>query len=220
MPAGPESGVVKLKETRLPKSRTWLFTLNNVTDGQHFLDEARHYGANRAICQLEKAPETGTLHLQAFVGFETARHFAAIKKMWPTAHIEKCISAFASWQYCQKTETRVEGPWSFGDMPPARVDRSGEVKARNELLLQVGALKAVQDGLIPLRDFCKLDHCINEMQARLNKPKTLDHRLQDENTWYWGEPGTGKTSSVINRYEDDGLYLKPLNKWWNGYAYQ
>jgi hypothetical protein len=105
-------------------------------------------------------------------------------------------------------------------MPPARVDRKGEVKARNELLLQVGAVNAVKEGLIPLRDFCKLDHCINEMQARLNKPKTMDHQLPDENTWYYGEPGTGKTSSVINRYEDDGLYLKPLNKWWNGYAYQ
>lgn len=39
--------------------------------------------------------------------------------MFPSkeAHIEQAVSAFHSWQYCTKEDTRVEGPFTHGPVP-------------------------------------------------------------------------------------------------------
>jgi len=34
----------------------------------------------------------------------------AIKKVFPTAHIEECKSPVDAWAYCGKEDTRIEGP--------------------------------------------------------------------------------------------------------------
>lgn len=43
----------------------------------------------------------------------------------------------------------------------------------------------------------------------------MDGELQNE--WIWGEPGVGKTRGVWEKYGCDGVYVKSLNKWWDGY---
>lgn len=45
--------------------------------------------------------------------------------------------------------------------------------------------------------------------------EVMDGELQNE--WIWGEAGSGKTSSVWKKYGNDGVYIKSLNKWWDGY---
>lgn len=44
----------------------------------------------------------------------------ALKKICPRAHFEKCRSDQASLDYCNKSDTRVEGPLSFGEKPMHR----------------------------------------------------------------------------------------------------
>ena len=39
-----------------------------------------------------------------------------------------------------------------------------------------------------------------------------------ENLWLWGRPGTGKTRYAWDTFPD--LYIKPINKWWDGYHNQ
>ena len=39
-----------------------------------------------------------------------------------------------------------------------------------------------------------------------------------ENLWLWGRPGTGKTRYAWETFPD--LYIKPINKWWDGYHNQ
>lgn len=45
---------------------------------------------------------------------------SALKKICPRAHFEKCRSDQASIDYCNKSDTRVEGPISFGEKPMHR----------------------------------------------------------------------------------------------------
>lgn len=44
----------------------------------------------------------------------------ALKRICPRAHFEKCRSDQASIDYCNKSDTRVEGPISFGEKPMHR----------------------------------------------------------------------------------------------------
>jgi len=67
---------------------------------------ARHHSA--CVYQLEKAPTTGQLHIQAYQEFSAPVKFASIKANFPTAHIEKAFKDSATCQaYCSKEETRV-----------------------------------------------------------------------------------------------------------------
>lgn len=58
----------------------------------------------------------------------------------------------ASWNYCGKEDTRLEGPLEHG-VPPASRAVKGDTKERNKMILEYGALKAVEDGLIPIEKF-------------------------------------------------------------------
>lgn len=49
-----------------------------------------------------------------------------------------------------------------------------------------------------------------------NTFRKIEHLPTLEHEWIWGEPGTGKTRGVWDKYPD--LYVKNLNKWWDGYA--
>lgn len=70
-----------------------------------WIHEARSKGW-RVHGQLEQAPTTGTLHYQLMVETPQTR-FSAIKKAFPTAHIEISRNKAALSQYVSKTETRV-----------------------------------------------------------------------------------------------------------------
>lgn len=65
-----------------------------------------------------------------------------MKKLCPLAHWEEAKDVQASAEYCQKEDTRVEGPWEFG-VRPARRYVKGETKERNAALLEMGAEEAI-----------------------------------------------------------------------------
>jgi len=78
-----------------------------------FSDIAKEY-----YFQLEKAPSTGLLHYQGCFSLNTREVFATVKNLLPGGtHIEPCQNWFASIKYCQKEESRVEGPWSHLSPP-------------------------------------------------------------------------------------------------------
>jgi len=54
------------------------------------------------------------------MNFPTGKRLAAMKKLNDKAHWEPCKSMGASIKYCMKEETRMEGPWEFGEAPVQR----------------------------------------------------------------------------------------------------
>jgi len=68
--------------------------------------------------QMEQAPSTGTLHYQLMVETPQTR-FSAIKKAFPTAHIEICRNKTALAQYVEKEDTRVAGLVQENDKYPS-----------------------------------------------------------------------------------------------------
>lgn len=78
-------------------------------------------GCVYAVCQVERAPQTGKLHLQLYLAFEKNKRFGAIKRLFPHSHIEKAKGdADDNTKYCTKEDTRVAGPWTFGECPKSK----------------------------------------------------------------------------------------------------
>lgn len=107
---------------RSARSNRWSVTINCKTvsraTAEECIDRARQSGW-KVYGQLESG-ESGTEHYQLAVSTPQVR-FSAVKKMFPTAHIEVAKDWNALMSYCKKEDTRVESlkevaspylPWS------------------------------------------------------------------------------------------------------------
>ena len=104
-------------------AKMFLGTYNN-PDGEEFIInylEKWHTicGARYVIGQLEKG-ESGTPHIQFFLSFEKATRISKMKKHCKVAHFETVKVNNGADRYCMKEETRVLGPWEFGQKPVQR----------------------------------------------------------------------------------------------------
>lgn len=101
------------------KAYNWFLTINN--PGTNELPQ--HSSEKYAVWQLEKG-ESGTLHLQCTLVMKSKVYFGAIKKLYPRANISKVRSLPNAINYCQKEESRVEGPWTRGEPPKGQGKRT------------------------------------------------------------------------------------------------
>lgn len=69
--------------------------------------------------QLEQG-ENGTIHIQFFANFGKSVRMAAIKKFWNKLHCEPVVINNGADDYCMKDDTRIDGPWTFGERPVKR----------------------------------------------------------------------------------------------------
>lgn len=102
-------------EAKEKKTHGWLyFNYTSFLERMPLFDKAKmHY----QIHQKERCPETQKLHWQGFVKFKTQTSFRRAQVLLgdPTCHIEPARNNSASIAYCSKNDTRVEGPFEFGD---------------------------------------------------------------------------------------------------------
>lgn len=92
------------EKSKSERHRAWCFTWNNYTDEDcRYLEEEVGEIAEYIVCGHEKAPTTGTPHLQGFVYFANARTFSGVQKLLlKSAHIEPAKSIPHAVQYCKK----------------------------------------------------------------------------------------------------------------------
>ena len=162
--------------------------------------------ATYTVGQLEKG-ENGTLHLQFFQNFKTPVSLAHYKKVLPAAHCEPAIGDKAR-EYCQKTESRVEGPWEYGVKPLQR-----NSKADWEEVYLNAKRGRIEDIPADIRVRC---------YSQLKKIEKDHLVVKDSNNvrgvWIYGPSGVGKSRSARRDYPD--AYPKLCNKWWDGYQGQ
>jgi len=126
--------------------------------------------------------------------------------------IQKAKNAMASWRYCGKEETRLEGPLECG-LPAASKAVKGDTKERNSMILEFGAVDAVKQGLVPVDKFKQLKQSLDLFAVMDRKPVTLNGPLQNE--WHYGPTGTGKSYQARKRYPN--AFIKSNDVWWDGY---
>jgi len=103
-------------------ARSYIGTYNNppVDFIIDYLEKWTTVGGARYITgQLEKG-ESGTPHIQFFLNFEKPRAITALKKHCKVSHFEPVKVDNGAAAYCNKEDTRLEGPWEFGTKPVQR----------------------------------------------------------------------------------------------------
>jgi len=136
----------------------WLGTHNNpdVTMVEAYLQ--KWFTETEAVYvngQLEKGEE-GTPHVQFFLNYKKpGKRLAALKKHDPQAHFEPVGIDNGASDYCLKEATRLEGPWEFG-LKPARKNVKGSTADRNKKIIELGAERCVDEGLIPIKEYLKV----------------------------------------------------------------
>jgi len=123
--------------------------------------------------------------------------------------IVKCLDEAID--YCQKDDTRVEGPWSFG-IRPARRNKKGDVARWNKDVLEIGAVAAVDQGYIKVTDIRKLAQALDLYRMLKFRPF---ESTEVRGEWHWGLSGAGKSHFARTTYPD--AYIKQQNKWFDGY---
>lgn len=189
------------------RARSWILTINNPTkeDEQGLIDDQHRY----LVYQIEKGEEE-TEHIQAFVYYDNAIKFP--KKRFPRAHIEKVLSNKRAIAYCQKEDTRVRGPYIFGE-PPEQGKR-GDIEQIVDAIDEGCSEEDIAEmfPVFYIKYFKGVKALYDIKQKHREKAPHV--------TWIWGLSGTGKTTSVYNKHGRNNVYMKDGTPWWNGYNHE
>lgn len=85
--------------------------------------------------QLEKG-ESGTPHYQFFVSFTNKKSLKQLQQIIPNVHYTISVQPVDAINYVSKEETRVEGPWEFGQKPQFKGNKEVKEKIPLKELLE------------------------------------------------------------------------------------
>lgn len=195
------------------RAKHWCFTINNpeLEADKNIMDQA----PNRDYCvmQLERG-EDGTLHIQGVIGFTTPKYFNTLKNLHPRAHWEVARHVPKAIAYCRKEETRVDGPFIYGDPPYHAVQGK-----RNDLEKVV---KMIRKGRSVRDIFEKTPNAVVRYHNNIAKlvvmytpPRDFASRV----FLFYGATGTGKTTAAMKQFKNPFKIICPKhgNLWFDGY---
>ena len=206
-------------KTKDIQSRKWQITINNPME--HSLD---HEKLKELLAQIkpvtywcmadEQGLEANTYHTHIYILCSSAVRFSRLKKLFPTAHIEKALGSteenrnyvfkIGKWKNDKKAETQVPDTMEeYGELP---VEGQGK---RTDLMI---LYEMIKDGLsnYEILERCsdyltKIDTIERVRQTvREEQYKTVFREL--EVTYIYGATATGKTRSVMERYGYENIY--------------
>lgn len=153
----------------------------------------------------EVCPVTGKKHLQGYLCLKKKAKLSAMKKLHPTCHWEvKRGTVKEARQYCMKDGNYEE----FGEVP----DESGSQYSFRHCveLAQAGKVDDIAEEYPGL--YTRYKRTYESMVKFSHDP------LEEPcGVWLVGPPGCGKDGNVIEKYKP---FVKPHNKWWDGYSGQ
>ncbi len=173
------------------------------------------------VWQKERAT-SGTLHFQGYVLFSCVKKLSGVKKFDSSAHWEpRRGSHLEAKTYCTKEDTRVEGPFEFGEEP-----QSGS-GGRSDLL---AVKRKLDEGVSERAIAADEEHFGSWVRHHRAFQRYVCLRKDSQRTWptytfvFWGPPGTGKSRRALAEAGDDAYWVaKPRvsgSLWFDGYSGQ
>lgn len=202
-------GVGEQVGRRLLRSRSYIFVVNNPTDGDESQVACLLENSKYGIFGREIAPTSGTPHLQGYVVFNNARSFESVRTSFPDGtHIEPAKgSSDQNITYCSKSGNCQEfGTRPLGSAAGGALEKERWKMAR--LAATEGRLSDIPDDIF-IRYYAGIRSIAKDFAIA---PPDLDCTTGE---WIWGPSGIGKSRFCRDTYP--GSYIKLKSKWWDGY---
>lgn len=215
------------KDARLMHSN-WCFTYNYGAHSQPDKDATTRFLNNLQdiagyiVAGYEVAPTTGQLHVQGYCQLNKRLRVTALKKIpdggsvhWEPAHGDE----IANREYCLGLKPPKEPATEFvefGEAKPVNAGlREAERWTQARKFAQEGNLDAVHDQIF-------IQHYSSLRSISRDFMKPLKNADSTTGLWIYGLTGSGKSRWAREKYGLDPnlLYLKPINKWWDGFRTQ
>ena len=158
------------------------------------------------VFQVEKGVETGYKHYQLYLEHSKRVSFSTLKNIVPFAHIERREGTKKdAFEYCTKQDTRLHGPFEFGERPSFQ-DTNEVIRSKKEMLL-ADVMKGKSDiELLVAYPTIFSQKLVNEYR------KILGINLFTQNrdvvcTYITGVAGSGKSSYIRRKYGNENIYV-------------
>lgn len=174
-------------------------------------------GINYHICQIEKCPETGRLHVQGYLQTVKPMRLRGVQTLLSSpVHLAKPFGSLEQNRiYCTEENTkrkgflpRVAGPWEIGT--PRTQGQRTDLEEVRDMILEGGSLR---ETLMTAPAVLARAPRFVETCLTLRKPPHRETKV----TIFYGPPGAGKTRRA---YELDPDLFSPAQyvpEWWDGY---
>nr|ACC78708.1 replication protein [Gossypium darwinii symptomless alphasatellite] len=166
-----------------------------------------------ACWQEEESPTTRRRHLQGYLQLKTKKSLSAVKSLFGdlNPHLEKqrARRTDEARDYCMKEETRVSGPFQFGDYCPSgshkRRQRESVIRSPVRMAEVNPSLFRRVKAKIAEEEFQKTAHAIqiSNLKSWQLRLKTLLERAPDDRTIFWvygPDGGEGKSTFARDLY--------------------
>lgn len=205
--------------TRESPRKQWMFTYFPETEDESLKEWMAFQWESGMftylVGQAEKAGSTGRVHLQGFCVTGTKKRLNQMKEIDGRAHWEPMQSTVASCKaYCTKENTRLDGPWEFGELKaPGRPNTLQECTR----MVKAGKTDAELAEELP-ELFVRHYKGIRALRIalKISGPK----RDWPPELWVlYGPSGTGKSRYAHEHWPD--AYWKDFGtEWWDEYSGQ
>lgn len=199
---------------RQAKSRNFAFTYH-LQDGGTEEENILSVQCDYLIYQYELGAE-GRVHIQGFMSFKNEVTFKKIHNVCPMIWVQKAkASAAKNIQYCSKSDTRIAGPYEWGDRPCQGY--------RSDLIVQCNMIKEGKAPLDVVADIPQACRNIKYLQTYAAAITNRSPGFVPKVFIRYGPSGSGKTRWVFDTYGHAGVFKLAYNKgtaWWDGYSNQ
>ncbi|AXQ66224.1 MAG: putative viral replication protein [Circoviridae sp.] len=183
-------------------SKRWCFTLNNYHEKD--INKIETWDVKYLVYGKEVG-DLGTPHLQGFVIFKKQYRLSGVKKLHSTMHWEIAKgTSFQASDYCKKEDNFFEK-----GILSEQGKRNDLEEIAEKIKDGVGTTTIAANHPV---SYIKFHRGIEQLALKLQSSYNHAHC---RGVWIWGPPGTGKSHAA--RHFDPDLFLKPQNKWWDGY---
>ena len=162
------------------KYHKWCFTIiqkeyDCTTEYWEKLIDAETAGVIFVVAEKEKAPETGTMHIQGYVHFKYQKTMQAVKK-WlqcPFVHLEQAGgSDRQNDTYCAKEQGQYGPVYRHGD-PDCSTEKKKSLDSISDMIATPGVTLATIIDTVGMGQFARASNAIPRAMEEMRRPKGL-----------------------------------------------